>query len=191
MVPTVSSLTSTPSTAILAVRPNRPPKEIEEKPTLVGSKSDAVLHLNAGLELREIEEIASVDGQVFNLLFSENALHAGLLGIYGNRLRFHFDDSASGSDWQGDIRTGCFTHFHNDRLFDRLKTLRLGANRVVPRHNRARGVGAGGRCGELKRLVSVLISNGDLRGRNNRAAGIQNCALNAACGDRALTHRGV
>src|ERR1700751_5156935 len=38
VVPTVSSLTSVPSTAIRAVRQNRPPKDIEEKPALVGSK---------------------------------------------------------------------------------------------------------------------------------------------------------
>ena len=38
VVPTVSSLMSTPSTSIRAVRPKRPPKEIEENPFFVGSK---------------------------------------------------------------------------------------------------------------------------------------------------------
>ena len=34
LVPTVSSLMSNPSTSIRAVRPKRPPKEIDEKPFL-------------------------------------------------------------------------------------------------------------------------------------------------------------
>ena len=38
VVPTVSSLTSMPSTLMRAVRPKRPPNEIEEYPALVGSK---------------------------------------------------------------------------------------------------------------------------------------------------------
>ena len=38
VVPTVSSLMSTPSSSMRAVRPKRPPKETEEKPFFVGSK---------------------------------------------------------------------------------------------------------------------------------------------------------
>ena len=38
VVPAVSSLMSTPSTLMRAVRPKPPPNEIEELPALVGSK---------------------------------------------------------------------------------------------------------------------------------------------------------
>ena len=65
-----------------AVRPNLPPNEIDEKPDLGGIEITSILHLNARLELREIQEISSIDRQVFDLLLSKNSLHARLLSVH-------------------------------------------------------------------------------------------------------------
>ncbi len=51
------------------------------EPVLGGIEVAAVLDLHSGFELCEIEEISSVDGQVFNLLAGQDPLHGGLLGI--------------------------------------------------------------------------------------------------------------
>src|SRR5208282_6551763 len=51
---------------------------------LGGIESAAFLNLNSGLELSEVEEIATVDGEILNLLKADHALHCCLLGIYGD-----------------------------------------------------------------------------------------------------------
>src|SRR5580693_5640497 len=153
-----------------------------------GIEVRAVLHLNAGFELREVEEVASVDREVFDLLFAEHTLHAGLLGIYRDRLGLHFDDGAPRTHRQREIRPGCFAYSHDDSLLHGLKALSLSANRIIPRDDSAGGVGAAGRRGHMKSLAGVFIADGNFRGRNNPAAGIQNRALNAAGGNCALAH---
>ncbi len=42
----------------------------------------SVLNLDAGFELREIKEVASIDRKVLDLRGGEHALHRGLLGVH-------------------------------------------------------------------------------------------------------------
>jgi hypothetical protein len=93
-------------------------------------------------------------------------------------------------DPTGNVRfaPAVFAHSYDDGLLDCLKALRLGTSRVVSGDNRAGGIGAAGGRGDLESLASVFISDGDFRGRYDRAARIENRALNAAGGNRALAH---
>jgi len=65
-----------------AVRPYRPPKEIEEKPFFCGVKYGAILNLNAGFKLRELEKVPAVNRQLFDLLGGDDALDGSLLRIH-------------------------------------------------------------------------------------------------------------
>jgi len=101
VVPTVSSLTSTPSTSMRCQygqigRPN----EMEEYPTFVGSKFAPSWSLHAWLELCQVEEVAAVDWQVFNLTRRQNALHRGLFGVDLNIAGLHLNYGAFLSDFQ-------------------------------------------------------------------------------------------
>ena len=82
VVPTFSSLTSTPSTEILALRPNFPPNEIEEKANFGRVEVAAVLNLDPRLKLCEIEEVSAIDRKVFNLCRSQGSRQLRLLCIY-------------------------------------------------------------------------------------------------------------
>jgi hypothetical protein len=51
---------------------------------LVGSKVLSILHLDAGFQLGEVEEAASIDRHVVDLLAAEYALHCGLFRVDGD-----------------------------------------------------------------------------------------------------------
>ena len=86
-----------------AVRPNRPPNEMEEKPFLVGSKVSAVLNLHSRLELCEVQKVPAIDGEVFDLLRGQHPLHRCLLRVDGNLSALHLDDLGGLTDLQFDV----------------------------------------------------------------------------------------
>lgn len=53
-----------------------------------------VKETNARLQLRQVEEVAPVDGQVFNLFGADDALYRSLFGIHFHYIRYRFDELA-------------------------------------------------------------------------------------------------
>ena len=60
-----------------------------------GIEVGAILNLYAGLELREVEEVAAIDRQRFDLLTGEHTLNGGLFFVDGNGGRFDRHDGFS------------------------------------------------------------------------------------------------
>ena len=95
-------------------------------------KVAAVLDLHTGFELREIEKISSVDGQILNLLAGQNALHGDLLSVDLNVGSLHFHDLTGFSNRQAYAASRGNTDLDVKRKFGALETLWLRR----ARHNR-------------------------------------------------------
>src|SRR5580704_15080846 len=98
VVPTFSSLMSIPSTSIRAVRPARPPIEIDEKPFFVGSNPDPSSICTPGSS-------------------RDNTLYCGLLRVNCDGSALHFDDLSSLTKLQLDISGGDRTYLDRHREF--------------------------------------------------------------------------
>ena len=73
--------------------------------------------MHSWFQLRKVEEVAPVDGKVFDLLGGEHSLHRGLLRVHRNLLALHFDDLRRLSDLEFDVARGRYTHLHRHAHF--------------------------------------------------------------------------
>src|SRR5579862_2182067 len=102
------------------------------KPSLGGIEVAAILDLDARLELCEIEEVASIHRQIFNLLSGQASRHLGLIRIDGHSLAAYFHNCAGSAELELDRRAGNLIDLHNVGSRHRLEARCLYANSVVP-----------------------------------------------------------
>ena len=123
-----------------------------------GIEIGAILNLHARFELREIEEVAAVHRQVFDLFLVQDALHAGLFGIDSYRLLGDGDYGIGLAHLQADVDAGNFADPYDDALLHRLESGSFDADGIISRDQCAGIVGAGGGSGDVDDWpVSVFV----------------------------------
>src|SRR5579864_915316 len=98
----------------------------------------AVLNLDARLELCEIEEVASIHRQIFNLLGGQASRHLSLIRIDGHSLAAYFHNRAGSAELELDRRAGNLVDLHNVGSSYSLKAWCLYSHRVRSRNQRTR-----------------------------------------------------
>ena len=151
-----------------------------------GVEVAAILNLHAGFELREIEKVPSVYGQILDLLSVQNSLNARLLGVDSYSLLGHFNHRVRRAYLKTKVDTRNDAHFYDHALFDRLETRRFGANRIISRKERAGIICACRRGGDFESLTRVFIGDANLGAFYDRAAWVRDRSLNASGGGGAL-----
>ena len=104
------------------------------KPSLRRIEVAAILNLDARLELREIEEVASIHRQILNLLSGQAARHLSLVRIDAHSLAAHFNNCAGSAELELDRRAGNLIDLHNVGSSYRLKAWCFYSHRVRPRN---------------------------------------------------------
>src|SRR3984957_13322776 len=92
----------------------------------------AILNLDARLELCEIEEVAPIHWQIFNLLSGQASRYLGLIRIDGHSLAAYFHNCAGSAELELDRRAGDLINLHKVGSSHRLEARCLYANSVVP-----------------------------------------------------------
>ena len=85
---------------------------------LRGIESAAILDLDSGLELSQIEEVTPVDGQVFDLFRRQNPLHRSLFRVDGDLVALHLHNLGTLPHRKLQISRGGGVHLHNHRKVD-------------------------------------------------------------------------
>src|ERR1700758_3533662 len=109
-----------------------PSKRNRRKSGLGRVEVAAVLNLDARLELCEIEEVASIHRQIFNLLSGQASRHLGLIRIDGHSLAAYFHNRAGSAELELDRRAGNLVNLHDVGSSHGLEARCFYANSVVP-----------------------------------------------------------
>ncbi len=105
--------------------------------------------IRGGGQVHKVAEVASVDGQLFDVCAVDNGVFPGLALVDGTRLSNYFNCKTNSSQFQGDVLDQVLSYRQVDTLHDgRSKTLRGDFNAVPADRKQVRGkapVCAGGK----------------------------------------------
>jgi len=154
-----------------------------------GIEVSSVLHLDAGFQLGEVKEAASIHRHVVDLLATEYALHRRLFRVDGDGSGLHFNRGGFLANFQLYVARGRHGDLDRDRELLRLEALGLHANLVISDRKPARVVGTGRGCLDCDDLPSGERLDRDDRSRHDGVALISDRPLNAALADGGLGDR--
>ena len=153
---------------------------------LGGIECLAALQLHTRLQLGEVKEVATADGQVVDLLLGEHTRHRGLNGIDLEGFGAHNDLFARSAQLQPQIAVGGGADLHRQCGRGPGKTCFSNDDQVLAGHHGCNAVKAGrigrddllGACGH--------VGDRDLSAREDTSLGVADGALDCACGGSRL-----
>ena len=91
------------------------------------------MQLNTRFELRQVEEVSSINREVVDLLAADGTLHRGLFGVDGVGGTLNFNDGAALAHGELEVSGSRLNNLNGDGFNHRLESRRLDANDVIGR----------------------------------------------------------